>query len=94
MKGVGEYAVVYDISSDKERSRVDKVLRGFGFRIQKSVFECRLDKKGKRELIARLEALNIRTGFIKIYRLEYQTRTTVIGTPPREDPDAESAFIV
>jgi len=94
MKGVGEYAVVYDISSDRERARVDKVLRGFGFRVQKSVFECRLDKKGMRQLIEKLERLNIQTGFIKIYRLEYQTRNTIIGKPTKPDIDDESAFVV
>ena len=39
MKGIADYAVVYDISSDKEREKVDKLLKGYGFRIQKSVFE-------------------------------------------------------
>lgn len=48
MRGIGDYAVVYDISSDKERAKVDRILKGFGFRIQKSVFECRLSRKGKK----------------------------------------------
>lgn len=51
MSSVSDYAVVYDIASDAERSRVDKTLKSFGFRVQKSVFECRLTKKGKEELI-------------------------------------------
>ncbi|BCB96579.1 hypothetical protein JZK55_15010 [Dissulfurispira thermophila] len=42
---------MYDITDDLERARVDKVLKGFGFRIQKSVFECRLDRKNRDELI-------------------------------------------
>ncbi|KKO18861.1 MAG: CRISPR-associated protein, partial [Candidatus Brocadia fulgida] len=64
MKGISDYAVVYDITSDAERERVDKVLKGFGFRVQKSVFECRLNKRGRDELIGRLEGLHIKTGFI------------------------------
>lgn len=55
MRGVSDYAVVYDITSDTERGKVDKVLKGFGFCIQKSVFECRLNKRGRNELINRLE---------------------------------------
>ena len=51
MKGVATYAVVYDISSDKERRMVDKILRGYGFRIQESVFECLMNKRGRNELI-------------------------------------------
>ena len=54
MRGVSDYAVVYDITSDTERGKVDKVLKGFGFRIQKSVFECRLNKRGRNELIGRV----------------------------------------
>lgn len=96
MRGVGEYAVVYDISSDRERGRVDKTLKDFGFRVQKSVFECRLDKRGKRELIDRLKDLNIQTGFIKIYRLEYQSRPVgkIIGKPGKPGIDDDAAFVV
>lgn len=39
MSGISDYAVVYDITSDAERARVDKTLKSFGFRVQKIVFE-------------------------------------------------------
>lgn len=94
MRGVGDYAVVYDIASDRERSKVDKLLQGFGFRVQKSVFECRLDRRSKAELIRRLEGLSIKTGFIKVYRLEYQYRSEVIGKRTGRDLDDKAAFIV
>lgn len=32
--------VCYDIPDDKRRNRVSQTLKGFGTRIQKSVFEC------------------------------------------------------
>lgn len=94
MKGVADYAVVYDISSDRERAKVDKVLKGFGFRIQKSVFECRLDRKGRNRLIERLERLNIKTGFIKVYRLEYSSKDCVIGEKKKKDIDDGHAFVI
>lgn len=34
------YIVSYDIVDDKIRDRVSKVLKGYGIRVQKSVFEC------------------------------------------------------
>ena len=34
------YLVCYDISDDRARYRVVKALKGYGTRIQKSVFEC------------------------------------------------------
>lgn len=94
MRGVSDYAVVYDITSDTERGKVDKVLKGFGFRIQKSVFECRLNKRGRNELIDRLEKLQIKTGFIKVYRLEYSSKDTVIGQQKKADIDDGHAFII
>ncbi|MFH1897521.1 MAG: CRISPR-associated endonuclease Cas2 [Candidatus Desantisbacteria bacterium] len=89
-----EYAVVYDISSDPERTRVDKVLKGFGFRVQKSVFECRLTKRTKQELIERLEKLGITTGFIKFYKLEYSSKNQIIGNKKDEDIDEGYAFVI
>lgn len=94
MRGVSDYAVVYDITSDTERGKVDKVLKGFGFRIQKSVFECRLNKRGRDELIEKLERLQIKTGFIKVYRLEYSSKDTVIGQQKKADIDDGHAFII
>jgi CRISPR-associated protein Cas2 len=37
--------VCYDIVDDKKRNSVLKVLKDYGRRIQKSVFECDLDRK-------------------------------------------------
>jgi len=94
MRGVSDYAVVYDISCDKERVRVDKTLKSFGFRVQKSVFECKLDKKGKEQLKEKLRGLNIKTGFIKVYRLEYSLKNDVFGEQKKESIDAGPAFII
>ncbi len=89
-----DYAVVYDISSDGERARVDKTLKDFGFRIQKSVFECRLNKRGKEELIEKLKTLEIKTGFIKVYRLEYSSKNEIIGEKQGGGIDNGHAFII
>ena len=34
------YLICYDISDNRDRYRVVKALKGFGSRVQKSVFEC------------------------------------------------------
>lgn len=94
MRGVSDYTVVYDITSDAERTRVDKTLKGFGFRVQKSVFECRLNKRYRDELIRKLESLNIKTGFIKVYRLEYSSKNMTIGVKKGSDIDDGHAFII
>jgi CRISPR-associated protein Cas2 len=94
MRGVCDYAVVYDITSNRERRRVDRELKNFGFRVQKSVFECRLNRKGKEDLIARLEKLAIKTGFIKMYRLEYSSKNAVIGEGGTQGIDEGNAYVV
>lgn len=94
MKGVSDYAVVYDITSDSERSSVNRTLKDFGFRVQKSVFECRLRRRDRDELIERLKGLDIKTGFIKVYRLEYFSRNSIIGVKSGKDVDGGHAFII
>jgi CRISPR-associated protein Cas2 len=38
------YLVCYDISDEKRLAKVGKIMRGFGDRIQYSVFECQLTR--------------------------------------------------
>ena len=42
--------VSYDISSQKRRTKVHKLLKGFGDPVQRSVFECPLEPQALREL--------------------------------------------
>lgn len=47
--------VSYDISDDKRRRKVCKILEGYGYRVQYSVFECDLDDKKYKELVSKLK---------------------------------------
>ena len=49
------YTVAYDITDDKRRNRVAKILKDFGTRIQYSVFECNTDRRALLRLRNRLE---------------------------------------
>lgn len=46
--------VTYDLSDDKTRRRMATLLSGYGTRVQRSVFECRLSKKERGDLEDRL----------------------------------------
>jgi len=94
MRGIGDYAVVYDISDARERRRVDKVLKGFGFRIQRSVFECRLNQRMRAELLEKLKEVEPKTGFVKVYRLEYSLKNESFGGRKHETLDSGSAFVI
>lgn len=51
------YFVVYDIRCPKRWRKVFRTMKGYGEWLQLSVFQCRLDRIQRLELIDRLEAL-------------------------------------
>ena len=51
------YIVTYDIADSRRWRRVFKTLNGFGEWLQLSVFQCRLSRRRRAELEARLEKL-------------------------------------
>jgi CRISPR-associated protein Cas2 len=63
------YVVSYDIKDDIKRTNVAKILLDFGTRVQRSVFECRLDEKLLERLIRRLERIITDEDSLRIYAL-------------------------
>jgi len=65
------YVISFDISDDKIRYRVVKALKGYGIRVQKSVFECAgMTEKQFLKLKDRLEGLiDETTDSVRYYRL-------------------------
>ena len=63
--------ISYDVVSDKQRSKVLKLLKGYGTHVQYSVFECDLNEQQlatlKRELAALVDA---NTDSVRLYRLD------------------------
>jgi CRISPR-associated protein Cas2 len=88
------YIISYDIPNDRRRTKVAKLLLGFGQRVQYSVFECYLDKK--QILLLRTRLLNLakeEEDNVRIYDLcdGCERRVESIG---REGPREEDVFIV
>jgi len=64
------YLISFDISSDKRRRKVVKLLENNGFRVQKSVFECLLSDKIFLELKSKLDTeIDHNTDSIRYYNL-------------------------
>jgi len=62
--------IPYDVSDDKRRREVDKILSSFGKRINYSVFELQVTKVQYREIIGLLEeATDPKYDHIRIYIL-------------------------
>lgn len=90
----GRYIAAYDISDDQERTRVSKVLEGYGFRVQKSLFECRLTKTNRSQLKERLENIGLQSGNVFIYRLTDHSKRVVVGRPMEYVEEDQYAFVV
>lgn len=70
----------YDISSTKKRNAVIKVLKSYGFRIQKSVFEAEIPKNRLDRLCASLTPLiDEDTDSIRIYAMTRDCFVWTIG---------------
>ena len=51
------YFVTYDISDPNRWRKVFKLMHGFGYWLQLSVFQCRLTARRRAEMTARLDGL-------------------------------------
>ena len=91
------YLVCYDVTDDRERSRVAKVVEGFGLRIQLSVFECRLTRTALADLQRKLLALELTSGGVCICRLDDRARRYHAGVGHTAEPlatDPNHALVV
>lgn len=65
------YLITYDISNDKRRNEIADILKGYGSRVQYSVFECKMNKEKIKEIISELKTkINIKEkDSIRIYQI-------------------------
>ena len=94
MGACGEFVIVYDVSDNQERSRVSKILEGFGFRVQESVFECILTVTARERLRHYLSELDLQTGFVKFYRISGNAEKIIVGQAPASPIKEGCVFVV
>jgi CRISPR-associated protein Cas2 len=91
------YVIVYDISPSRTRTRIAKLLDGWGERVQLSVYECELEQRELPGLVKQLtRALEVgEDGSIRVYRLckDCIGSSLVIGkAPPAPEDDSCMIF--
>lgn len=88
------YVIAYDIPNDRRRTKVHKLLCGFGKWTQYSLFECFLNDKEHLKLRARLDdLLDVGEDSLRFYHVcaACVDKVETVGAPePRED----TTFIV
>jgi CRISPR-associated protein Cas2 len=88
------YVIAYDISDDKRRTKIHKVLLGFGKWTQYSLFECFLSRKELILLQAKLaEHLVAREDSVRFYSLcaSCVSKVETVGGPL---PSDDTLFVV
>ena len=76
------HLVSYDISDDRRRTKLAKVIKDFGDRVQYSVFECLLDRDLLDRMTARIQAVIVEEeDSVRIYSLcvGCEKAITIIG---------------
>jgi len=74
--------ISYDVVSDKRRTKVLKLLKGYGVRVQYSVFECNLTTQQLAQVGQELRSLvDLQTDSVRCYLLDTAAvqRIQIIG---------------
>ncbi len=78
-----EYVIIaYDIVDNRSRTRIMKLLKGYGQHTQKSVFECYLDSGQLQELKLKIaREIDEEKDSVRFYRLAQKevTRIEILG---------------
>lgn len=88
------YVIAYDIPDDRRRTKVHKILLGYGKWTQYSLFECFLTRKQLVHLRSRLEEYLVpRQDSVRFYALcaNCVSKVETVGGPPPAD---EVLFLV
>lgn len=65
-----KYVITFDITGDRIRSRIVKILSEYSYRVQKSVFEGIISKESLAELTQKVEkVIDKKTDSVRIYPL-------------------------
>ena len=61
--------LIYDISDNRRRTKIAKLLEGYGKRVQMSAFECLLNSKQYQKLVQNVEKIVKNEDNVRIYDL-------------------------
>lgn len=72
--------VIYDISENKRRNKLFKILEGYGKSVQKSAFECFINDNQLNEVIEKsLVHINKEKDSLRIYKLSGASEKLIFG---------------
>ncbi len=79
--------VIYDVIDNKRRNRLAKYLKRFGFRVQRSAFECVLDSKNYKKLTGGIAKYITAEDLLRVYKLAGNADVQVWGSVQKTEVD-------
>ena len=90
-KGLKYYVlIIYDIVDDKRRRALVKLMKSFGFRVQKSAFEAHLSESKYNKMMSKITPIAKEDDSIRVYKIRGKGAITVIG----KDDTAENEDVI
>ncbi|MBQ0068109.1 MAG: CRISPR-associated endonuclease Cas2 [Phascolarctobacterium sp.] len=87
--------IMYDISDNKNRYKVVKLLESYGIRIQESVFETKIDKWQWHEILTKArQYIDIETDSFRMYDISRCGNETILGNPQTQYGDFDKCIII
>lgn len=93
---INDMIVAYDIADPRRLNRVAKIIKDYGVRVQKSIFEVKVDEKRFKEMKKRVEeTIEKEEDGVKYFPLCEKCAGTVevIGQGVFVDPDEEYVVV-
>ena len=87
IKGITYYVlIIYDIRENRQRIKLAKLMKSFGFRVQKSAFETHLTEGKYQKLISKLALFIQDKSFdsIRVYKIRGAGAVTIFGKDDSE----------
>ena len=72
--------IIYDIISNKRRNKFAKLLKGYGFRVQKSSFETYITKQVFNKMIKEINKFADDTDTIRVYKILNKNQVYLFGS--------------
>ncbi len=75
--------ITYDISNNKNRNKVDKLLSSYGYRVNFSVFELEIKAHIYTQIIEKLHTFMQHHDSIRVYKLDKNSVSNAIELNPK-----------
>ena len=79
--------MIYDVVDNKKRTKLAKLMKSYGFRVQKSAFEAKISNKKYKKLMAEIQPFISQEDSIRIYKIRGEGAVTIYGISEDFDDD-------